>query len=289
MYTEKPYRAASGWPVLVLDLVMFLAIAPVTVWATRSASPLAPGLLAGLLLLAAIFVAIGFFMIKPNESVALLLFGAYKGVTRQIGFRWANPLLSKHDVSLRARTLNGERIKVNDLVGNPIEIAAVVVWQVRDTAQALFEVEDYHDYVRTQSESALRHLASAYPYDGDESELTLRGATDEINHRLVAELQQRLERAGVTVIEARLSHLAYAPEIAGAMLQRQQASAVVAARQKIVEGAVGMVELALKELSRQSIIELDEERKASMVSNLLVVLCSDHAVQPVVNTGTLYQ
>ena len=180
-------------------------------------------------------------------------------------------------------------IKVNDLAGNPIEIAAVVVWRVVDTAHALFEVDDYEEYVTTQSEAAVRHLASAYPYDGADEELTLRGNTEDINVRLVKELQERLERAGVHVIEARLSHLAYASEIAGAMLQRQQASAVVAARQKIVEGAVGMVELALEELNKKSIVHLDEERKAAMVSNLLVVLCSDHATQPVVNTGTLYQ
>ncbi len=289
MYTEKPFKAAEGWLMLALDILMWIALVPMIIWAAGSPAPALPWILTGLLFLLALLTMIGFFIVKPNEAAALLLFGAYRGVTRQTGFRWANPFLGKHKVSLRARNLNGEKLKVNDLVGNPIEIAAVVVWQVQDAAQALFEVDDYLDYVRTQSESAVRHLASAYPYDGEETELTLRGATDEINQRLETELQQRLDRAGVHVIEARLSHLAYAPEIAGAMLQRQQASAVVAARQKIVEGAVGMVEMALKELSRQSIIDLDEERKAAMVSNLLVVLCSDHAVSPVVNAGTLYQ
>jgi regulator of protease activity HflC (stomatin/prohibitin superfamily) len=197
--------------------------------------------------------------------------------------------MTKQKISLRARNLNGEKIKVNDLTGNPIEIAAVVVWEIVDTADALFEVDDYEEYVETQSEAAVRHLASAYPYDGSDDELTLRGSTEELNERLEAELQERLGRAGVKVIEARLSHLAYAPEIAGAMLQRQQASAVVAARTKIVEGAVGMVELALKEMSKKQIVELDDERKATMISNLMIVLCSEHSAQPVVNTGTLYQ
>jgi regulator of protease activity HflC (stomatin/prohibitin superfamily) len=227
--------------------------------------------------------------VNPNEAAALLLFGDYKGTTKDNGFRWANPFMTKQKISLRARNLNGEKIKVNDLTGNPIEIAAVVVWQVVDTAEALFEVDDYEQYVQTQSEAAVRHLASAYPYDGPEDQLTLRGTTSELNERLEKELLERLGRAGVRVLEARLSHLAYAPEIAGAMLQRQQASAVVAARQQIVAGAVGMVELALEELNKKSIVLLDEERKATMVSNLLVVLCSEHSAQPVVNTGTLYQ
>ena len=236
-----------------------------------------------------LFVMFGFFIVNPNEAAALLLFGAYKGTVRRNGFHWANPLLRKIKISLRARNLNGEKIKVNDSSGNPIEIAAVVVWRVRDTAEALFEVDDYEEYVETQSEAAVRHLAGAYPYDGPEDQLTLRGTTDEINQRLEKELQERLARAGVEIIEARLSHLAYAPEIAGAMLQRQQASAVVAARQKIVEGAVGMVEMALQELGEKQIVELDAERKATMVSNLMVVLCSERAAQPVLNTGSLYQ
>jgi regulator of protease activity HflC (stomatin/prohibitin superfamily) len=226
--------------------------------------------------------------VNPNEAAALLLFGAYKGTVKKNGFCWANPFYTKMKISLRARNLNGEKLKVNDLSGNPIEIAAVVVWQVAETAEALFEVDDYEEYVETQSEAAVRHMASAYPYDGDEATISLRGSTDELNQHLQKELQERLGRAGVDVNEARLSHLAYAPEIAGAMLQRQQASAVVAARQKIVEGAVGMVELALEELNKKTIVTLDEERKAAMVSNLMVVLCSEHSAQPIVNTGTLY-
>ena len=190
---------------------------------------------------------------------------------------------------MKARNFNSDKLKVNDITGNPIEIAAVVVWRVHNTAQALFDVEDYEEYVTTQSESAVRQLASSYAYDGGEDEISLRGSTEEINSHLKDALQERLKRAGVAVIEARLSHLAYAPEIAGAMLQRQQATAVVAARKKIVEGAVGMVEMALLELNKKQLVKLDEERKAAMVSNLLVVLCSEHSAQPVVNTGTLYQ
>jgi len=231
----------------------------------------------------------GLFIINPNEAAALLLFGAYKGTTRENGLRFANPFLRKIKISLRARNLNGDRLKVNDLTGNPIDIAAVVVWKVVDTAEALFEVDDYESYVTIQSESAVRHLAGAYPYDGNDTELTLRGTTDEVSEHLQKELQERLNKAGVRVIEARLSHLAYAPEIAHAMLQRQQASAVVAARTKIVEGAVGMVEMALKELGDKDLANFDDDRKATMISNLLVVLCSEHAAQPVVNTGTIHQ
>jgi regulator of protease activity HflC (stomatin/prohibitin superfamily) len=289
MHREMEKRVMSGWPLLALDILFYLVSTGTFLMAGDSAQPGAWVLFASLLLVSAILMSIGFFIVNPNEAATLLLFGAYKGTCRQNGFRWANPFLKKIKVSLKARNLNGERLKVNDLSGNPIEIAVVVVWQVRDTAQALFDVDDYFSYVTIQSESAVRHLASAYPYDGAEDEITLRGATDDINHRLVKELQERLDRAGVTVIEARLSHLAYAPEIAHAMLQRQQASAVVAARQKIVEGAVGMVEMALVELNKQQLVKLDEERKAAMVSNLLVVLCSDRHTQPVVNTGTLYQ
>ena len=249
-----------------------------------------PILLASLFLmfLGVLFLA-GLFVINPNEAAALLLFGSYMGTTRENGLRWANPFLRKMKVSLKARNLNGDRLKVNDLTGNPIEIAAVVVWKVTETAEALFEVDNYHEYVQVQSESAVRHLASAYPYDGHDEEISLRGATDEVSERLQQELQERLDKAGVKVIEARLSHLAYAPEIAGAMLQRQQASAVVAARKKIVEGAVGMVEMALHELGERNIADFDTDKKATMISNLLVVLCSEHAAQPVINTGTLYQ
>lgn len=236
-----------------------------------------------------VFLWAGFFTLQPNEAAALLLFGAYRGTVRTEGLQWANAFYCKHKISLRARNLNGEKLKVNDQRGNPIEIAAVVVWRVEDTAQALFDVDNYEKYVSTQSESALRHLASEYPYDDSgEQSLSLRGSTDEVSRALQVQLEERLSRAGVHVEEARLSHLAYAPEIAGAMLRRQQAEAVVAARFRIVEGAVGMVETALQRLEEHHTIQLDDERKAAMVSNLLVVLCGEQAAQPVVNTGTLY-
>ncbi|MBI4576482.1 MAG: SPFH domain-containing protein, partial [Planctomycetes bacterium] len=231
----------------------------------------------------------GHFTLQPNEGRVLVLFGAYRGTVRESGFHWTNPFNSKLRVSLRARNMNTERLKVNDRRGNPIEIGAVVVWRVQDTAQALFDVDHYEDYVKIQSESALRHLAGAYAYDqGEEEELTLRASMDEVAVALRGELQERLAPAGVVVEEARLAHLAYAPEIAGAMLRRQQAEAIIAARQKIVHGAVSMVEMALRDLSAKHVVELDEERKASMVSNLLVVLCGEHEAQPVINTGTLY-
>ena len=232
----------------------------------------------------------GFFTLQPNMSAALTLFGKYTGTVKENGFHWANPFLHKAKVSLRARNLNNERIKVNDSRGNPIEIAAVIVWRVVNTAQALFDVDEFTHYVSVQSESALRHLASAYPYDTtEEGQLSLRGSMDEVSASLTKELQDRVGKAGVKIEEARLSHLAYAPEIASAMLQRQQAEAIVAARSRIVDGAVGMVEMALARLDRASTIRLDDERRAAMVSNLLVVLCGDRSAQPVVNTGTLYQ
>ncbi|MDO8629253.1 MAG: SPFH domain-containing protein, partial [Phycisphaerales bacterium] len=234
---------------------------------------------------------VGFFTLQPNVAAVLILFGRYTGTVKQSGFHWANPLqmLMKKNVSLRAHNLNGQTIKVNDLRGNPIEIAAVVVWRVVNTAQAVFDVEDYGGYVMVQSESALRHLASVYPYDvSQDGELTLRGSMDEVSAALQKELQDRVAKAGVTIDEARLSHLAYAPEIAGAMLQRQQADAIIAARTRIVDGAVGMVEMALEKLEQHGTIKLDEERRAAMVSNLLVVLCGERAVHPVVNAGTLY-
>ncbi len=233
----------------------------------------------------------GFMIVNPNESTVLVLFGTYKGTVKANGFWWVNPFFSRKKISLKARNLNGTPLKVNDSIGNPIEIAAVIVWQVRDTFKAAFEVDDYVQYVHIQSEAAVRHLAGKCPYDNfeDESaEITLRAGTDQINEMLELELNERLAPAGITVIEARISHLAYAPEIAGAMLQRQQATAVVAARKKIVEGAVGMVEMALTELGKKNFIELDEERRAAMVSNLLVVLCGDRNAQPVINTGTLH-
>lgn len=289
MHAERETRTASGWPLLFVNLVLFAAAIWILVFGIvhHLAATFVIGFV--VLLVAALVMCGGFFVVNPNEAAVLLLFGDYRGTEKVNGFHWTNPFVQRVKLSLRARTLNGQRIKVNDRLGNPIEIASVVVWQIRDTAQAKFDVDNYLDYVNTQSETALRHLASSYPYDAGEEELSLRGATDEINVHLQRELQERLSRAGVTVLEARLSHLAYAPEIAGAMLQRQQATAVIAARKKIVEGAVGMVEDALRGLRQGNLVELDEERKAAMVSNLLVVLCSEHAAQPVINTGTLYQ
>jgi|WetSurMetagenome_2_1015567.scaffolds.fasta_scaffold32069_3 regulator of protease activity HflC (stomatin/prohibitin superfamily) len=276
------------------------------------------------LLIAAIFLSPGFFTLEPNETRVLVLFGAYRGTVRHGGFRWANPFYSngpavktglesaarqaaaaagskrgaagarprkypRYKVSVRARTLNGPRLKVNDRRGNPVEIAAVVIWRVHDTAQAVFDVDDFEQYVETQSETALRHLAGSYAYDhGEENEVTLRSNVDEVSQALKNELEERLARAGVVVEEARLTHLAYAPEIAQAMLRRQQAEAVIDARQKIVHGAVSMVDMALRELSEKNVVTLDDERKAAMVSNLMVVLCGESEVHPVVNTGTLY-
>ena len=233
----------------------------------------------------------GLFVVNPNMSRVLVLFGRYRGSVRTPGFWWTNPFTVKSRVSLRAHTLNWQKLKVNDLVGNPIEIAAVVVWQVRDSAQATFDVEKYSEFVETQSESAVRHLASSHPYvegQAGETSTSLRASREQVAAELQQELGERLARAGVEVVEARLSHLAYAPEIASAMLQRQQASAIIAARQKIVEGAVGMVEHALQMLSDKKVLVLDEERKAPMVSNLLVVLCGHVAPSPVLNTGSLY-
>ncbi len=232
----------------------------------------------------------GLFIVNPNEARVLQLFGSYAGSARAAGLRWANPFFTKRRISLRVRNFESARLKVNDSEGNPIEIASVVVWRVVDTAEAVFEVDDYENYVHVQSEAALRNLATSYAYDAhDEQQRSLRGHTAEVADHLKREIQERLAKAGVEVLEARISHLAYAPEIASAMLQRQQAGAIIAARQRIVEGAVGMVEMALEMLSSKAIIHLDEERKAAMVSNLLVVLCGEKGTQPIVNTGTIYQ
>ncbi len=287
MHKEKPIVTMSGWAMLFLLLALLIGSGWVLIASlvARNGSGIIGGCVG---LVAACLLMPGLFVINPNEAVALLLFGDYRGTTRQGGLRYTNPLYSKLKISLKARNLNGDRLKVNDLSGNPIEIAAVVVWRVQDTAEALFEVDNYESYVKIQSESAVRHLASAYPYDASDDVVSLRGATDDVSQHLQRELQDRLGKAGVEVMEARLAHLAYAPEIAHAMLQRQQASAVVAARKTIVEGAVGMVEMALQELGARGLVHLDDERKAAMVSNLLVVLCSEHAAQPVLNTGTLY-
>jgi len=232
----------------------------------------------------------GFFVVEPNQSTVLLLFGNYRGSERRPGLWWANPFMTKKRVTLRVRNFESSKLKVNDHDGNPIEIAAVVVWRVVDSAEAIFQVDNYDNFVHVQSEAALRNLATGHPYDAHiDGQLSLRGNTLEVAEQLKAEIQERLQKAGVEVLEARISHLAYAPEIANAMLRRQQASAVIAARAKIVEGAVSMVQMALDELAKRAVVTLDEERKAAMVSNLLVVLCSEHETQPIVNAGTLYQ
>lgn len=242
------------------------------------------------LILIIIIVLSGFIVVQPNESRVLIFFGKYIGTVRNSGFWWVNPFTVKRKISLRIRNFNSEKIKVNDLHGNPIEIGAVVVWKVIDSAKAVFDVENYEEFVDIQSETAIRSLASEYPYDtDDDTKASLRGSPQEIAENLKGQLEKRLEVAGVDILESRISHLAYAQEIAQAMLRRQQAQAIIAARQKIVEGAVGMVEMALKSLSEQQIVTLDEDKKATMVNNLMVALVSEHDVQPVINTGTLYQ
>lgn len=288
MIKEKPARTTPGLGVLLLH---FLALGLTIYWFVISIQAVD---VAAIIISAVVMTLIcigfaGFFVVNPNETKVLQLFGAYRGSEITDGLRWANPFLSKRRVSIRVRNFETGRLKVNDKDGNPIELACVVVWKVIDSAEAVFEVDDFENYVHVQSEAALRNLATGYAYVTHESdEISLVTNTAEISDKLKVEIQDRLARAGVDVIEARISHLAYAAEIAAAMLQRQQASAVVAARQKIVEGAVGMVETALEMLNRNQVVELDEERKAAMVSNLLVVLCSDRHTQPVVNTGTLY-
>ena len=299
MTAERSIRTLDGWMFLVFHLLAVLGIAALVfmgVSAISSAGPretpvagIAYLISAALLALVIAVVANGYFTLQPNEARVLLLFGAYKGTESRAGFHWTNPLYTKPRISLRLRNLEGEKLKVNDKQGNPIEIATVVVWRVENTAQATFDVDNYAQYVKIQSESAVRHLANSYAYDhGEEHEITLRSGLDEVSTALSAELHARLVKAGVTVEEARITHLAYAPEIAGAMLRRQQAEAIIAARQKIVHGAVSMVEMALRELRERDVIQLDDERKAAMVSNLLVVLCGEAEVTPVVNTGTLY-
>ena len=290
MFREKQARAWFGW----LMVGVLLVLIPLTAWQLLVAAQARASLwvILGFLLVLAIEVActLGFIVVDPNESQVVLLFGNYMGTIKEAGFWWMNPLCTKRRVSLRVRNFETPKLKVNDNHGNPIEIAAVVVWQVVETAEAIFNVDDYENFVHVQSEAALRNLTTSYPYDQhEEGQKALRSHTAEIAAQLKREIQDRLERAGVEVIEARISHLAYAPEIAGAMLRRQQATAIVAARQKYVEGAVGMVEMALELLSKRHVVELDEERKAAMVSNMLVVLCSDQHTQPVVNTGSLYQ
>lgn len=288
MYREKPYPASNGLTVLLVLIVVVLA-ALGTMVREFQADRHVTGLMATAVLVFASFLFGGLFIVNPNEAKALVLFGSYKGTVKTDGFWFANPFLTKRTISLRVRNFETAKLKVNDNHSNPIEIGAIVVWKVVETAEALFEVDDYTRYVAVQSESALRATATQYPYDSHSNgELSLSTHTTEVSQALEKALVDRLMKAGVEVIEARISHLAYAPEIAAAMLQRQQASAIIAARQKIVEGAVGMVDMALAMLSERAIVTLDEERKAAMVSNLLVVLCSERSTQPVVNAGSLY-
>ena len=288
MIREKERKVPSGYVMLI---VLFLAEAATIYWFVQEVQALSvAGIIASAIAMTAVFILwFGFFMVHPNEARVLQLFGAYAGTAREPGLRWANPFYTKKAVSVRVRNFESGKLKVNDSRGSPIEIAAVVVWRVIDTAEAIFEVDDYEQFVTIQSESALRNLSTTYPYEPHEGEgLALRSDPAEIAQALREEIQDRLEEAGVNVIEARISHLAYAPEIANAMLRRQQASAVIAARTQIVAGAVGMVKMALDELNAEQVVDLDEERKAAMVGNLLTVLCSEEAAQPVLNTGSLY-
>jgi regulator of protease activity HflC (stomatin/prohibitin superfamily) len=285
---ERPIHVFSGWPMLALNFLGWAAA--IYIFKRSVDNGVDKTIVIGLLLCISLATMWGgFFTLQPNEARVLILFGKYNGTVRQSGFHWTNPFNKKLHVSLRARNLNGEKLKVNDKRGNPIEIAAVVVWRIADTAQATFDVENCGEYVRIQSETAVRHLATSFAYDhGEENETTLRSGSEEVQAMLKSELQDRLAKAGVAVDEARLTHLAYAPEIASAMLRRQQAEAVIAARQKIVHGAVSMVEMALRELAAKDVVHLDDERKAAMVSNLMVVLCGETDVHPVINAGTLY-
>jgi regulator of protease activity HflC (stomatin/prohibitin superfamily) len=287
---EKITRPPSGWLMLIVSLVLLGVSAALFVNAGSVAWMHVLGVISGL---TSLIIMMGFIALEPNHSKVLILFGKYIGTVKNSGFSWVNPFYSKKGVSLRANNLDTKPIKVNDKHGNPIVIGAVVVWQVADTYKALFEVGNYNSFVITQSEAAIRKLAGSFSYDNFENEtdevITLRSSAAEVSELLEKEISERLLMAGIHVIEARISHLAYAEEIAGAMLQRQQATAVVAARSKIVEGAVGMVEMALQELSKKSIVELDEERKAQMVSNLMLVLCGDKNAQPVINAGSIYQ
>jgi len=288
MIKEKKASTANGFAMLILLIVVMVASILLLIQNIVAGAGLGI-LLFSLLFAIDFFLLFGLFNVNPNEARVVQLFGQYTGTCAQAGLRWVSPFHTRTAVSQRVRNFESGILKVNDSDGNPIEIAAVVVWKVIDTAEAVFEVDDYQNFVQVQSEAALRNLATSYPYDLHEHDgFALRSHVNEIAEKLKHEVQERLAQAGVDVIEARISHLAYAPEIASAMLQRQQANAIVAARQKIVEGAVGMVEMALDELSQKEVVALDEERKAAMVSNLLVVLCSDRHTQPVVNTGTLH-
>jgi regulator of protease activity HflC (stomatin/prohibitin superfamily) len=289
MIRERELAALPGLPIALLLIAVLCVVSYVLITEAGSATATRAVSLV-LLLVLDVFLMIGLFIVNPNEGRVLQFFGDYVGTVKKPGLRWANPLYTKKRISLRVRNFESGRLKVNDHEGNPIEIASVVVWRVVDTAEAMFQVDDYQNFVKVQTESAVRNLATRYKYDAhEEGEFSLRSNTNEIADQLKKEIQERLEQAGVQVMEARISHLAYAPEIAQAMLQRQQAGAIIAARQRIVEGAVGMVQMALAMLSERDILELDNERKAAMVSNLLVVLCGEKATQPVVNTGSIYQ
>jgi len=289
MIRESAARPSSG----MFMLVLIPALLILSVWWLIHGAHQGSTVQVLSAVLAIVLLAIGlggFFVVEPNQSTVLMLFGNYRGSERRPGLWWANPFMTKKRVTLRVRNFESSKLKVNDHDGNPIEIAAVVVWRVVDSAEAIFQVDNYDNFVHVQSEAALRNLATGHPYDAhNDGQMSLRGNTVEVAEQLKGEIQARLEKAGVEVLEARISHLAYAPEIANAMLRRQQASAVIAARTKIVEGAVSMVQMALDELAQRSVVTLDEERKAAMVSNLLVVLCSEHETQPIVNAGTLYQ
>jgi regulator of protease activity HflC (stomatin/prohibitin superfamily) len=285
-------RAAATLPGLLVLLVVLIALGFLIYALVTQAFGDSPGIMIteSLLILGACFLLLGVFVVNPNEGRVLQLFGDYVGTVKTPGLQWANPFYTKKRISLRVRNFESTKLKVNDHEGNPIEIAAVVVWRVVDTAEAVFEVDDYQNFVKVQTEAAVRNLATSYKYDAhEEDQMSLRGNTAAVADHMKKEIQDRLSKAGVEVLEARISHLAYAPEIAQAMLQRQQAGAIIAARQRIVEGAVGMVQMALDMLSQREILELDNERKAAMVSNLLVVLCGERATQPVINTGTIYQ
>ena len=296
MTLERLIHVPSGWSRLPINLLLVIAGAVTFISGLVMANTLGHGVGAGfggllaivgpLVGLCGVILLFGHFTLQPNEARVLILFGEYKGTVRESGFWWTNPFMTKLRVSLRSRNLEGAKLKVNDKNGNPIEIAAVVVWRVHDTAEACFDVQNYEEYVRVQSESAVRHLANSYAYDhGEANEITIRSGVEEVSQALARELQERLNKAGVRVEEARLTHLAYAPEIAQVMLRRQQAEAVIAARQKIVQGAVSMVQMALREIADQHVVILNEERKAAMVSNLLVVLCSEGDTQPVMGVG----
>ena len=297
MIRERVRSTLSGWVMvpglLVAGVGCLVGLASAAQWLEDSAGDV-NGAMVGIVIPSAVallvigVLAFGFFIVNPNEAKVLTLFGKYSGSVKTDGFHWANPLLTKRHISLRVRNFESSRVKVNDLEGNPIEIAAVVVWKVTETAEAFFEVDSYEHYVKVQTQAAVRNLATHYPYDAyEEHHESLRGNTVEIAEQV--EVQERLARAGVEVLEARINHLAYAPEIASAMLQRQQSGAIIAARSRIVEGAVGMVEMALDLLSKRDVVALDNDRKAAMVSNLLVVLCGDCNTQPVINAGTIYQ